>query len=176
MDKIDKNNTNQTLDNCISIVSNTLKDATDTSIEIKTQGEQFTKMYDMTEDIKYNTKKANGILDKMLSYVGYIRNKSSKSPKKKKIKKNQIIDESTLTGEEELILEDNLFVVSITDEDKEDKLHTLYNLTKQLKEVNLGINSTLDRQNEQVDQLETKVGDRFVDIRHTNRKINKFLR
>lgn len=196
MNQDTQNKKSETLDNCIAIVSKTLKEATNTSVEIKTQGEQFQKMDNTTEDIKKNSKKADKILDKMLYYVGYLKEKTYKvvPNRLKKTKSNQIVDSSLIISagqlqNDKMVLEDfceediiqDFKIKPITPEEKHNleqdkKLETLYALTKQLKDINLCINKELDQQNQTLEELDTKVEDRVSEIKILNRKVKNFLR
>lgn len=148
-----------TLDSCIKLANNTLNTSIITNTELNLQGEQMKSTYDNAHLIDHNVTKANGILNRMLSYVGISRKQSYH--KYQKVLTQERADQDT-----------SYLQIYRTPEDDYD---TLIHLADQLKEVNLDIGRTLTDQNELLGRLEDKIEENNIRLKSTNKRINKLL-
>lgn len=163
-----ENDSQSTLKNCIDLANKAITIGEATADELNKQEEKLDKMDNNIDIIDTNVKNAHRTLDNISSFIkslfGSIKyptiNKSVSSDISSNDIPSDINNSSKITNK-------------ITDDDELDEL---YNLTIKMKELNISINKSIDRQTEKIQKITNRVDNSNIDINSANNKIDVLLK
>lgn len=174
-----ENDSQSTLKNCIDLANKAINIGEATADELNKQEEKLDKMDNNIDIIDTNVKNAHRTLDNISSFIkslfGSIKyptiNKTSSS---NDISSNNIqsndISSNDMTSN---INNSSKITNKITDDDELDEL---YNLTIKMKELNISINKSIDRQTEKIQKITNRVDNSNINMNSANNKIDVLLK
>jgi len=153
------------LRNCINLANKALDLGVATAEELDKQEQQLDRMDGNVDVIDTNVQNAHRTLDNISSFIkslfGAVRYPTTTSTKQT----------GSIKSEE---IKPNMATTTVISQ-KDDELDELYNLTVQMKELNISINKSLDRQTEKIQKLTNRVDNSNSGIKSANDKIDKLL-
>jgi cell division FtsZ-interacting protein ZapD len=146
---------------CIDLANKALELGTATAEELDKQEQQLDRMDGNVDIIDTNVQNAHRTLDNISSFIKSLFGAVKyPAPKPSEPIKQEEIKPTMPTSKEA---------------QKDDELDELYNITVRMKDLNISINKSLDRQTEKIQKLNSRVDNSNIAIKSANEKIDKLL-
>lgn len=152
-----------TLRNCIDLANKAVEIGAATAEELDKQEQQLDRMDGNVDIIDSNVQNAHRTLDNISSFIkslfGAVRYPT--------VKPSEPVESTKPTKAEH--------ISNLPSSTNDDELDELYNITVRMKEMNISINKSIDRQIDKIQKLNNRVDSSNAGIRSANDKIDKLL-
>jgi len=172
METKDRKSVGERLKNCIQTAYNIINVGRETNDELEKQGEKLEKINGKTVIIDKNVTNAHRSLDNMSSFV-----RSLFGSVKYDVEKDRswLVKSAGKLPQGEPLPSDLKETDESGEEEFDKQLDQLYDLTLQMKQMSLEMNQSLDKHNEIIEEIDTRVDKSNYDIRTANKKIKKLM-